>query len=51
MEKIKHPGSRPLRRNRIGILAEVKTCQRAAVYYSDGDWKNTTTTVKLIKER
>lgn len=51
MEEIKPSGSHSLRRNRVGILAEIKTCTRAAVYWSDGEWKNTTTTIKLIKNR
>jgi hypothetical protein len=50
MEEIKPIRAR-LVRNRAGILAQVKTCQRAAVYYSDGEWKDTTTTIKFIKNR
>jgi hypothetical protein len=50
MEKVKPSGSHSLRRNRAGILAEVKTCTRAAVYW-DGEWKDTTTVIKLIKNR
>ena len=50
MEEIRHIGKR-LVRNRVGILAEVKTCHVAATYYSDGEWKTTTTVIKFIKNR
>lgn len=39
-----------LRRNRVGILAEVKTCKVPAFYWSDGDWKATTVVIKLVKD-
>lgn len=51
MEAVKHIGKHPLRRNRVGILTEVKTCRIPAFYFSDGEWKPTTAVVKLIRNR
>ena len=42
--------TRRLRRNRVGILAEVKTCKVPAVYWSDGEWKPTTAVIKFTQK-
>jgi len=39
-----------LRRNRVGIPAEVKTCKVPAVYWSDGEWVPTFTVIKFTQK-